>query len=196
MKRENRRTLIAAVTSAALAAVAVGGVAEAHTPSAIHACAAKHGGSLRLAKKCKAHERAVSWGHVGPTGPTGPSAVYATQVNGGAATVTIPVATTGLTKIMTLALPAGSYLITLTINANVGSETSAALYCSAGNGNNVDDYVDSNSGYQSASVQLFGVVRAPTKLTASCGTFSGNSGGTAGIWEAQLTAVKTGSIHG
>lgn len=195
MKRENRRTLIAAVTSAALAAVAVGGVAVARTPSAIHACAAKHGGSLRLAKKCKAHERAVSWARKGPAGPAGPSAVYATQVNRGAGPI-IPVAMTGYTKIMTLRVPAGSYLITLTINANVGSETSAALFCNVGDVNNVDDYVDGNSGYQSASMQTVRVLRTPAKLTARCATYRGNSGGTAGIWQAQLTAVKTGSIHG
>jgi hypothetical protein len=153
-------------------------------------------GPLRLAKSCKAHERAVSWSHAGPAGPTGPSDVYARQINGGSAPVTIPIATSGQTRIMTLSLPAGSYLVTLTINANVGLETNASLYCGdVGSGNNVDDYVDSNSVYQSASVQDMRVLSRPTTLKVNCGTFNGNSGGTAGIWEAQLTAVKTGTIH-
>jgi hypothetical protein len=192
MKRENRRTLIAAVTSAALAAVAVGGVAEARTPSSIHACAAKHGGALRLAKKCKAQERAVSWGHVGPAGPTGPSDVYVKQIRVGA---TVPIAATGYTRIMTLTVPAGSYLVTLTINASVGSETSAALFCHVGSNSNLDDYVDNKSQYQSASAQGVTVVSGPSTLAADCATLSGNSGGTAGIFTAQLTAVKTGSVH-
>src|SRR5437588_8281628 len=38
----------------------------------IRACAHKGSGALRLAHKCKRHERRVSWSITGPQGPGGP----------------------------------------------------------------------------------------------------------------------------
>ena len=60
----------------AVAAITVlagaGGYAVAATRTdAIHACAAKRTGALRLAKSCNRHERAVSWAKVGPAGAAG-----------------------------------------------------------------------------------------------------------------------------
>ena len=68
---------------AVAAAVGAGGWAlAASKPATIKACAAKHGGALRLAKKCHKHERSVSWnvrgrkGATGPRGPQGPGATH------------------------------------------------------------------------------------------------------------------------
>jgi hypothetical protein len=60
----------------AVAAITVlagaGGYAVAATRTdAIHACAAKRTGALRLAKSCNRHERAVSWAKSGPAGAAG-----------------------------------------------------------------------------------------------------------------------------
>jgi hypothetical protein len=48
--------------------------ASSATRHTIKACAAKKGGALRLATRCKSSERAVTWNSVGPRGPAGPGA--------------------------------------------------------------------------------------------------------------------------
>jgi hypothetical protein len=69
------------VVVAALVGAGAWAVAAPKT-STIKACAAKHGGALRLAKKCHKGERSVSWNVRGPKGvpgargPQGPGATH------------------------------------------------------------------------------------------------------------------------
>jgi predicted ribonuclease toxin of YeeF-YezG toxin-antitoxin module len=71
---------------AVVAVVAAGGswALAATTSGAIHACANKKSGALRLAGKCsKKHERAVSWNITGPQGLRGATGAKGTNgING------------------------------------------------------------------------------------------------------------------
>jgi hypothetical protein len=61
--------VVAAIT--ALAAAGGHAVAASRT-TAIHACASKRTGALRLARSCNRNERSVSWAKRGPAGVAGP----------------------------------------------------------------------------------------------------------------------------
>jgi hypothetical protein len=79
------KTLSYAVV-AVVAVVAAGGswALAATTSGAIHACASKKSGALRLAGKCsKKHERGVSWNARGPQGPRGASGAKGTNGTNG-----------------------------------------------------------------------------------------------------------------
>jgi Collagen triple helix repeat (20 copies) len=61
------------VVAVAATAIGAGGLAFAATSGGvIKACANKRTGALRLAAKCKKHERSVSWNVAGPRGLQGP----------------------------------------------------------------------------------------------------------------------------
>jgi hypothetical protein len=63
------------VTSVVLTAIVCTSVSVAIAGSsghAIHACASKKGGALRIAKKCRHSERALTWSQTGPAGARGP----------------------------------------------------------------------------------------------------------------------------
>ncbi len=70
----SRRAAVA-LTLAAVVALGCTAIALSSTSStAIHACANKRTGALRILaahKRCKRSERAVGWGQVGPQGPAG-----------------------------------------------------------------------------------------------------------------------------
>ena len=66
----------ASASSASVLAAAAGAGSLAYATilvnqSVIHGCAAKSGGALRLASKCRANERAVIWNNTGPAGARG-----------------------------------------------------------------------------------------------------------------------------
>lgn len=63
------RLLLVAVVLCLLLTVTAS--AQTRAGGVIHACAAKSGGMLRLAPKCKRSEKAVSWNSVGRPGPQG-----------------------------------------------------------------------------------------------------------------------------
>jgi hypothetical protein len=85
MKHPSKHTVIAALASASVALIAVGGitVAQAATAPTIKACADKKTGALRLAGKCKKTEKAISWAQEGPRGPSGPSGAIGRAGPGG-----------------------------------------------------------------------------------------------------------------
>jgi hypothetical protein len=58
-------TVAVAVVGAGIAGAAAGG------GKPIHSCVSKASGVLRIAKKCKHRERAISWNQSGPAGPHG-----------------------------------------------------------------------------------------------------------------------------
>jgi hypothetical protein len=65
-----------------LAAAAGGAYAATSGGGAIHACAKKLGGALRLAAHCKHTERSVTWGITGPPGAAGTARGYASVTRG------------------------------------------------------------------------------------------------------------------
>jgi hypothetical protein len=65
------RIALTAAGIAGLVTATAGWVASATDSHPIHACAAKHGGALRIAKHCTSTETAISWNKVGPRGPAG-----------------------------------------------------------------------------------------------------------------------------
>lgn len=86
---------------AVVAAVAAGGgwavAATSNSSGVIHACAAKHGGSLRLAQHCRKKERAVSWnvrGIPGQNGTNGTNGANGTPGSARAYARVLPSATT------------------------------------------------------------------------------------------------------
>jgi hypothetical protein len=74
LRRFSRRLGAGWLTVVAIVAVAAGGgwALAASSGGVIKACAAKKGGALRVAKKCKHGERKLSWNIQGPQGPPGP----------------------------------------------------------------------------------------------------------------------------
>jgi hypothetical protein len=92
MKRVHRSGKVLSI--AVVAVVAAGGswALAATTSGAIHACANKKSGALRLAGKCsKKHERAVSWNITGPQGLRGATGAKGTNGTNG---------TNGATKVV------------------------------------------------------------------------------------------------
>jgi hypothetical protein len=59
------------VALAALAAASVGGATMQSSQATIHACKSKKTGILRVAKRCKRGEAALTWNRRGPRGATG-----------------------------------------------------------------------------------------------------------------------------
>ncbi len=71
ISRPGRRAALITAAVIAVAAIGTGLALASSTPGVIRACANKHTGVLRLAHKCKKHERAVSWSVQGPPGARG-----------------------------------------------------------------------------------------------------------------------------
>jgi hypothetical protein len=81
-----RRVTGYAAVAAITALAGAGGYAVAASGNdAIHACASKRTGTLRLAKSCNRHERSVSWAKSGPAGARGPQGPPGTNGHAGAA---------------------------------------------------------------------------------------------------------------
>jgi ABC-type Co2+ transport system permease subunit len=104
---------------------------------------------------------------------------------------------------MPVHVPAGKYLINLSVVFSSGSEASAGLYCSVKAvgqtnttfGTGLDGFVGGAVGYTSASEQDAVVMTTPGAISAYCGTNSGNTTGTAGIYTADLTALAVSAVH-
>jgi hypothetical protein len=106
-----------------LGALVVAGVALATIPDAngvIHACYRPLDGNLRLIDSattatCRLLETAISWnaqGPAGPTGPRGPSAAFLKDQRNSFGSFSLQSAT--FLDILTLSLPAGSYVVSAT----------------------------------------------------------------------------------
>ena len=99
-------------------------IADSRGSTTLHACAARSGGALRWATRCKASERAVSWSVRGPRGPRGrPGArgagpAYSSRLPGSS-----PVGSGPLTEIASVTLPPGDYLVTATATASSPAAT-------------------------------------------------------------------------
>jgi hypothetical protein len=210
------RTVAISVLSVAITAVAVTGAATAVTASGaqVHTCVSKSTGAIRVAKKCSNSEKALNLGRTGPRGrkgakgakgargAAGPSDVYVNRI---VQTASVNVPSTGTTgNLMPIRVPAGSYVVTLTGRLRQGSESAADLGCITqyvGNATTFGDglgvFVGGPGGaaYQSACEQDAGTFTVPTTISAHCSTTAGNAGGTAGIANADLTAVAVGAVH-
>jgi hypothetical protein len=85
----------------------------------------------------------------------------------------------------------------------VGFETSADLSCSMSfktpsattYGSGLGVFLSEAAEDQSASEQEVETFTTPTIVSAYCNTNSGNSGGTAGIYSANRTALAVGHAH-
>jgi hypothetical protein len=134
------RVLSHVVVAVATGLVATTGWAIAASGGgAIRACAARNGGALRIAAKCKRSERSVSWSRQGPQGPagvagprgaagtagatgapgaTGPSHGYSTRFS-----TEVELEKAGTTHtLMTLNVPSGSYIVVARLQGRTGSD--------------------------------------------------------------------------
>ncbi len=99
--------LVVAAGGGAIAASGGGG-------KTITACVKKQGGTLYQAKKCKKHDKKLTWNKQGPPGPAGTNGTNGTNgaVAGFSATKPTNVDFTGEAKqILTRSLPAGSFIV-------------------------------------------------------------------------------------
>jgi hypothetical protein len=122
MPRLNATRLATPILAVAIVATATAGVTFASSAShGVKACENSKGVLVVASAKgrCPKHDSKVSLGKTGPKGATGPS-------NGYVATARTAVELSGPTTVVTLALPAGSYLLDGDANLdnfNTGSET-------------------------------------------------------------------------
>jgi hypothetical protein len=186
--------LFACLGGGAWAATARGG-------STVHACYAKRGGAMRVARHCRRGERALSWNEVGPTGapgspgrdgaagPAGPTDVSADGT--AIAPLTGSYATFGQTTV-----PAGSYL--LEAKASFVASSTGQMVCKlAAAANATSDWdgalVSASTGDQNvltmAAVQTFA---SDQTVVLACRT----AAGTGSIDNARLIAVRTQALHG
>jgi hypothetical protein len=136
----SRGTVVGFVAGALVATsltAATMAMAESRSTNTLHACAARKGGDLRLAARCRSSERAVSWSITGPRGPrgvtgaTGAGPAYISRQPD--YTVLGPGST--LTDVLEMTLPVGEYAVTATATAsspNVGGDNGSCQLSGAG----------------------------------------------------------------
>lgn len=111
-----------AVAATTLTATTMAIAGDSRSSSTLHACAARHGGALRLATSCTASERRVTWSVKGPRGPKGrrgkagadgAGPAYLSRQSGSTLVGSGP-----LTNVDSFQLPPGAYLVTATATAS------------------------------------------------------------------------------
>lgn len=132
----NTRRLAATAAVAALTAVAVGGIASADDPTTINACVQTRSGNVRIDTSCTPGETPLSWNQTGPVGPQGPPGADGAAGPQGVSGPTGPQGPTGIshavyslhkapvdvpstpngTVVSSVALPAGTYVVTLSLH--------------------------------------------------------------------------------
>ena len=216
MKVSNSRARAAALISVSVVVLAVGSVNVVQAVGS-----AKSGNSSVKAcvdgtakRKCPAGTKSVKLAKRGPagatgpqgeqgpagaTGPQGPSDVWVDTVEADAP-VAIPAAGF-VSNIMSIAVPAGTYLIETTATFGVGSESSASLNCSTsystgGNGQGLTVAVSSPTLYQSAGWHDVETFASATTVSVYCNTITGNAGGTALLLTGTVSATQIDTNHG
>jgi hypothetical protein len=118
MSVDVRRTAALTIGALAIGVALTGGIAAAASGKTVHTCANKKTGTLRVAKHCSHKEKAYTLGSTGPRGArgaAGPSNGYqAFSYSNNSLSAT-------MTTLMSLSLPAGSYLL----NGSVGFDNLA-----------------------------------------------------------------------
>jgi hypothetical protein len=140
-------TIVVTVVIAAL--VGGGWALAAPGGGAIHGCVSKATGALRVAAHCKRNERAITWNVQGPAGATGASGVAGSPGSPGSPGAEGPSnawlsykggpvsLTTSYATVATLGpLPAGSYVVDVTLNAKSGDTLEDYAFCILGNNAN------------------------------------------------------------
>jgi hypothetical protein len=161
----------------------------------IAAVAASGAGTVLAASASQTHIQVKAASHVG--------AVYAHAVGGDPGQVKVRIPRKHQTgKLIPVKVPAGSYLVTFTAHWALGSESDATFYCSLafraskstfGSGFSVQ--LDPESLQPTSSEQQAVTFRTPGTISAYCGTGTGDTGGTAGIANAELTALDVSTVH-
>ena len=186
---------------------------------AIHACAKKSNGALRVANKCKKSERGMSWSIQGPqgpqgaqgargaqgaqgaqgaTGPQGPSAAYST----GSSTST---SSTGNVTVASLALPAGKYVLSASVRAaDLNATTGAAPFCGLVQHSTSTTLVSAGARLQpEAANQAWETTLSPVTTVAlsspdaidlTCNNI--DTAALVGYAGWQITAISVGSLNG
>jgi hypothetical protein len=132
-----------AVVATTLTATTVAIASEARGGGTLHACAAKHGGALRIAKSCKSSERAVTWNVTGPKGARGPKGKAGADGSGPAYTareVGLIAAPSGTPAAIThVTLPPGDYTVVATLNASTSNVGGDNGFCELGGAGFLDE---------------------------------------------------------
>lgn len=193
MTRSRQGQVLIVAALAAVAAVSGGAAALATSESEeIRGCYHAETGLLRIADDCRPHELAIEWNRHGPQGPPGPQGV-----DGPPGPSTAFLTETGFrflrldgpTVIATIALSAGTYVVT------AKTTTDAATDCRLQLGGDIRDlssavaFDDSNAGVVRPFV-LAGELTEPDSVTLFCFTRSG--GASAG--PAKIIATKVGNL--
>jgi hypothetical protein len=195
--------ILATFVSASVVSIAQ---AATHTTT-IHGCVA-HGGALRVvssAKKCSAHERALSWNARGPKGSAGAAGARGPAGAAGAAAtsqiVTLSLTDTPLTSSDTrtfLGTPATVFLS----DARAAAIVNASLDFASDNGAQIDSFFEVCYQASTGPVQLVNFVEpnfAAAKDSYFAQSVTGVVGGlTAGVYKVGIcTAAESSNvIHG
>lgn len=200
MSRIRPKALAIVGAASALAVLGAGFAVAATSGTTIKACAAKSDGSLRMAKKCKTNEKAVSWGVTGPkgatgaTGPAGPSDVYLFSAAGVAAGTL-----QSGSNVATFTLPAGNWLLDSDVRVG-GTAAESAVYCTFNISGAVTGTTFTTSTvapkapatFTSAVLPVMGAVNLiqATPLNLYCR----NTDGAASISKSPITATRVGTL--
>lgn len=213
------RSTLAAGIAAGLIAGAGGAYAASGGQGTITVCVSHSHGTLYKARKCKKHDKKLTWNVQGPqgqqgiagkngtngingaNGANGAVAGYSTSSNGS-------VDITGTSKtILTLSLPAGSYIVNskAVLHANAGSAGYANDDCRLVGGGGDDTSTVSTSLVYSGFIYFLNAAvpteiaassSSPMKITLTCS----DDGGTGSGFSTQaeypaITAVQTTANH-
>lgn len=203
MYRVRPKALAIVGAVSAVAVLGAGFAVAATNGTTIKACAKKSDGALRMAKKCKPTEKAVSWGTTGPrgpigatgpAGPTGPTDVYLFS----AATTAAATLQSG-SNVATFTLPAGNWLLDSDVRVG-GTAAESAVYCTF----NINGAVTGTTftistvapkvgaTFTSAVLPVMGAVRLTqaTPLNLYCR----NTDGAATISKSPISATRVGTL--
>jgi hypothetical protein len=205
-----RRAGIAAIAVTSLTTLIVGSVTAVQAATKTSSVKACVGGGralvLSVHGKCPKGSHHVTLAQQGPRGPSGapgPTSVYINKLGNGQTVTEVP-ASSDLVGLMPVKVPAGHFLVTLTTDVVDNNEVSADLFCDPHYSNGpqsppsarVNLSVNQQLLYESGSAQDVETFTAPTTITAVCGTNAGNTGGSAGLYTASITAIPVGANHG
>ncbi|MGN6866772.1 MAG: hypothetical protein ACTHMY_00050 [Solirubrobacteraceae bacterium] len=202
--------------------VATGSAMAAGSGSAIHACAKKSNGTLRLASRCKHSENAVSWNLNGVPGPQGPVGMPGAQGTPGVAGGLGP--SDGFTRysndaalpgvgnpgiqLGAVTLPAGDFMVFARMSVHNGVDVAEDVTCSLSPPPNLPNefgqprlidqsHIHLNSG-DGQSVTMLGPLRTAGGGDVTLGCFNAgitSQNGTVQFTDIQLSAIQVGTLH-
>jgi hypothetical protein len=211
-QRRSATALVLGVTALAIAA-AGGAYAASSGGGAITVCVSHKGGTLYKAKKCKRHDKKLSWNKQGPAGKNGTNGTngangaVAGYSASAAGNVTFTTSTPASPKtILSLSLPAGSFMVSAKTVASAGTSSTAgaeAVTCHLAGGGATDEAdtvvpYNTNTGFtaqQTLAMSLPVTLSAAGSVTLSCSQGPGSNSTDTTASQSDINAVQTTANH-